>query len=90
MPAVMAEAGRHGEVRQVGTISNDLDALEKLMRTLARNSVSDPVSDPPVSFAGTQRLPLSLQSLAERLRRLPGLLIANVSVANRCADVLVP
>jgi transposase len=29
--AAVAEAGRHGEVRQAGTISNDLHALEKLI-----------------------------------------------------------
>lgn len=30
-PRRVAEAGRHGEVRQAGTISNDLHALEKLI-----------------------------------------------------------
>lgn len=29
--AAVAEGGRKGEVRQVGTISNDLQALEKLL-----------------------------------------------------------
>jgi hypothetical protein len=32
----------------------------------------------------------SLQSLAERLRRVPGLFIAHVSVAHGRADVLMP
>ena len=36
-----------------------------------------------------QCLPLSLQSLAECFRRLPGLLIADVGVAHRRADILV-
>jgi hypothetical protein len=32
--AAVAEGGRKGEVRQVGTISNDLHALEKLLTRL--------------------------------------------------------
>jgi hypothetical protein len=35
-------------------------------------------------------LPLSLQSLTERLRGLPGLLVADVGVAHGGADVLMP
>jgi hypothetical protein len=34
-------------------------------------------------------LPFSLQNLAERLGRLPGLFIADVGIANGCADILV-
>jgi hypothetical protein len=34
-------------------------------------------------------LPFSLQNLAERLGRLPGPFIADVGIANGCADILV-
>ena len=32
--AAVAEGGRSGEVRQAGTITNDLHALEKLLRRI--------------------------------------------------------
>ena len=40
----------------------------------------------PESFGNAS---LSFQNLAERLRRLPGLLIADVGVAHGSADILV-
>ena len=45
----------------------------------------------PQKQSGQRQLPItSLQSLAERLRSLPGLFVADVGVAHGGADIFVP
>ena len=47
--AAIAEGGRTGEVRQAGTITNDLHALEKLLRRI-RGDQARPRSGIPTCF----------------------------------------